>query len=512
MDYILQQIEILNNYQILIYPFVFFGILAIISLFADKFNVIKFISLILLPAIYVLILQNINGNYEIVFPFFSKQLFLKSFDYSILSTFVLGFILINAYYFLEKTTRLYLFSYNILIGSLLCLFLVKDLISFFIFLEIFTLCLFLLILHSNKKAALTYFVVSTFAGVLFFGAVAALNIETSNITIRSLDLNYSLAQILIVCSVLVFLGFIGFSYYLSNAIEKSSNKTASIIILGKSKAMLILLMTLFPYSNLFINLGIATLAYFVILGLFEGNYKKSVAFLYLAQSAYYLATFSFYEDKSILLQHFVLSFFLLIPLLFISSRSTLSVLNKILMSLVFLCFILSASPVNNTHKIASFLLNLLAVRIWLNLMFFDKEKEFSSVSLKASLGIILALVGFFYYSKKIEFLNEVEFKLIGTIALVGISFILHKFNKINLKELELTFANLITQITSYAQTKYAYIALNLENKKLNTINFVHSHAYKYFAKSGKLENSTKLSNTISIVAILLVILFILFLI
>ncbi|MFN5351349.1 MAG: hypothetical protein ACK5BE_01865 [Alphaproteobacteria bacterium] len=485
-------IDFQQLYNFLVHPIIFFSIVGIISVLGKRARIISCLASVL----YIFILTQASPI-DIKLPFFSKELLLISNSESFLISILIAYLLINIFYFSADFSKINALASNLIIGATLSLFLSKDLISFFIFLELLSLGVFLLILENNKNSALGYLLYSILAGTLFLVGVAGINIETASIAIKTLEFSYSLPQLSIILAIFILLGLPFFSAYLTNAISESDNKTASIILVGKSKALLLLLSILFPQQEIFGKIGIIAVIYFVILGLISNSYKKNIAYLYLASIGYYLTSFNF-ESYSI---------FLLLPLLFLSLENKYNLLDKILISIVFSCFI-----VGFEYQPINFLINLLATKIWFNLVFFDNAKKpISLFSYKRTAFLISSILLYLYFSNITESsLNLVQ--TAGFLASIVIVLAITRLPKINLKELEVYIYSIIKLSFTLLKQKYSLIFEWLEKAIGLAKDLTYRKSYNYFSFNGKIENSIRLSNTVAIVSLLLVILFIIFLV
>jgi hypothetical protein len=485
-------IDFQQLYNFLVHPIIFFSIVGIISLVGRKVRIISCLA----PVLYIFILTQASPI-DIKLPFFSKELLLISNSASFLIPILIAYLLINIFYFSADFSKINALASNLIIGATLSLFLSKDLISFFIFLELLSLGVFLLILENNKNYALSYLLYSILAGTLFLVGVAGINIESATIAIKPLEFTYNLPHLSIILAIFILLGLPFFSAYLTKAISESDNKTASIILVGKSKALLLLLLALFPQQEIFEKIGIVAVIYFVVLGLTSNSYQKNIAYLYLASIGYYLTSLNF-ESYSI---------FLLLPLLFLSLENKYNLLDKILISIVFLLFVFGFQ-----YQPIYFLINLLAVKIWFNLVFFDNvKKPLSPFSYKRTAFLISSILLYLYFSNITE--NNLNFtQIAGFLANIVIVLAIKRLPKINLKELEVYSYSIIKLSFTLLKQKYSLTFDWLENTIGSVKSFAYRKSYDYFSFNGKIENSIRLSNTVAIVSLLLVILFIIFLV
>jgi NADH-quinone oxidoreductase subunit N len=232
----------------------------------------------------------------------------------------LVFFLVSLNYFKYESTKAFEFSIIILISMLGMFLLVSsnDFMILFFSVEIQSFCFYILASlkrYSNKsiEASIKYFILGAFSSCislfgisLIYVLFSSTNFNTiSNLIISSSDIiylnpNFLLSILCITVGILFKLGIVPFHFWLPDVYGGSPVIATAYFSIVTKFSFFILLLKLFFFifkgfvivNNILLVLGIVTVMYGTIMGLYEGQLMRLIAYSSIAHTGYLLIAIS----------------------------------------------------------------------------------------------------------------------------------------------------------------------------------------------------------------------------
>lgn len=188
---------------------------------------------------------------------------------------------VGGLYALHQAKTLELVAAYVYAGSAIGVTFAGDLISLFIYWELMAIGSTLVIFAANTqgatRAAFRYLLVHLLGGVILMAGIAALLVETGDLSVRILEPT-SLATILILIGVLVNAGAPPISAWIADAYPEASPSGTVFLSAFTTKTAVFALLVMFPGAEVLIWIGLYMVFYGIIYALLENDMRRILAY------------------------------------------------------------------------------------------------------------------------------------------------------------------------------------------------------------------------------------------
>jgi len=188
---------------------------------------------------------------------------------------------VGGLYALHQAKTLELVAAYVYAGSAIGVTFAGDLISLFIYWELMAIGSTLVIFAANTqgatRAAFRYLLVHLLGGVILMAGIAALLVETGDLSVRILEPT-SLATILILIGLLVNAGAPPISAWIADAYPEASPSGTVFLSAFTTKTAVFALLVMFPGAEVLIWIGLYMVFYGIIYALLENDMRRILAY------------------------------------------------------------------------------------------------------------------------------------------------------------------------------------------------------------------------------------------
>jgi len=188
---------------------------------------------------------------------------------------------VGGLYALHQARTLELVAAYVYAGSAIGVTFAGDLISLFIYWELMAIGSTLVIFAANTqgatRAAFRYLLVHLLGGVILMAGIAALLVETGDLSVRILEPS-SLATILILIGLLVNAGAPPISAWIADAYPEASPSGTVFLSAFTTKTAVFALLVMFPGAEVLIWIGLYMVFYGIIYALLENDMRRILAY------------------------------------------------------------------------------------------------------------------------------------------------------------------------------------------------------------------------------------------